>query len=1049
MKRNLLIFLVALAAFFGSIVAAAVTDRDRSFNLRGYVDPLNATALPERVPRFGVNAELTQYDAAALERHLDLMERAHVVWVRQFARWNEIEPQSGAYDWRAWDAIASAFRSHPDLRLLPVLVNSPSWARTDGPSRTLTGPPGAPEDFARFAAAFAARYADIVDVYQIWDEPNLTAAWGDAEPRPASYLALLEAATDAIRGADTHATILAAALAPTVEQGPHNISDWRYLADLLALGAADLVDGFAGKPYGFDSSAENRYVSEDVMNASRLVGLREVLDAADAGHLPIWASAWGWNSLPENWTGSPSVWGAMPAQARIDSTLALLERADTEWPWLGGMILTHWQPAAALDDPLWGFALVTPDGTPTPLLEALIARTPPQAATNGWHPAANPYARYSGVWTFGPLGADIGWIQDSQLEFTFAGAGVGLRLREDNYVAYLYPTVDGQPANALPRDADGNAYIVLTSGSLRPELTHVTVAEGLPSAQHTLRVVTDRGYDRWALAGYAVSAGNLATPYRQQFTVALITAAVSALAALVSAIFVDWPRLFRPLSGLGRRLGETSQLLVSAITSLALLIGVFLTWGDAVPNLFRREPVQMLLAVGSAGLLYIEPGLLLTILAALVLFVLFFHRHDLGLMLVVFWAPFFLFPVELYNFFFPMSELLLLMLAPAWALRMLVNWGRARQSGVSQFPRRSRLSLAARLSALDWGVVLWVALSLVSLVWTERPAPAITELRTLVIEPVIFYAILRTARLDRRALLRLVDALLTAGMLVAVIGLFLYLRGEAVITAEEGARRLASVYGSPNNVALFLGRCIPFALAFALLPLNRARRTASGLALAVMVLAVLLTQSAGALVLGIPFAVIAVLLIILRRQALLPVAGLLAAGVAALALSLQSARFARLLDLTEGTNFYRLRVWQSALSVIRDRPLTGLGLDQFLYAFRDRYISPDAWQEPDLSHPHNFLLDFWVRLGIGGPLVFLWLQVAFWRAATRVLRRTSGDVWLRAITIGMVGSMVNLLAHGLVDNSVFVNDLSLIFALLIGTAGTLSDLTTPNMRHNA
>ena len=63
----------------------------------------------------------------------------------------------------------------------------------------------------------------------------------------------------------------------------------------------------------------------------------------------------------------------------------------------------------------------------------------------------------------------------------------------------------------------------------------------------------------------------------------------------------------------------------------------------------------------------------------------------------------------------------------------------------------------------------------------------------------------------------MVDALIIAGLLVAIIGLWQYLNGEAIITAEGGSRRLASVYGSPNNVALILGRCIPFALAFHLL----------------------------------------------------------------------------------------------------------------------------------------------------------------------------------------------------------------------------------------
>ena len=56
-----------------------------------------------------------------------------------------------------------------------------------------------PEDFARFASAFAARYATEIDVYQVWDEPNLRSGWG-VPPAPAGYAAL--AANEAEKAAN-------------------------------------------------------------------------------------------------------------------------------------------------------------------------------------------------------------------------------------------------------------------------------------------------------------------------------------------------------------------------------------------------------------------------------------------------------------------------------------------------------------------------------------------------------------------------------------------------------------------------------------------------------------------------------------------------------------------------------------------------------------------------------------------------------------------------------------------------------------------------------
>jgi O-antigen ligase len=1021
--RPLIIFLCAVIALCGSAVAVATTQHHQAFELRGYADATTAEPLPYRLPLLGVNADLTQY-GDDLPAQFAAMRAAHIHWVRQMVYW------SPSFDWTMWDAIMAALRQYNgELALVPVLM-------ADAPPLT----DDARAAFAAWAAAFAARYADDLRVYQVWDEPNLRAAWGNRDPRPIEYAALLGAVAPSVRAADADAVILAAALAPTVEQGPQNLSDWLYLRGLYAQGAQQYWDAVAAKPYGFAVPALERTVREDTLNFSRAVALREIMLQNGEGGKALWAVNWGWNSLPADWQGAPSIWGAVTADQQRQYTLQALDRAEREWPWLGGMILYTWQPAAPATDPVWGFALRTPDGAPTPLYEALVNRPQHNTAINGRYPAANPHASYSGLWTFGPLGADIGWVRptDSRLSFAFHGSDVALIVRQDNYVAYLYPTINDQPANALPRDGDGNAYVVLTSGNREPETQVIPLARGLPLGDHTLRVVADRGEDRWALIGYAVSAGDMRAPWRNMLNMAWLALAVSALASIITAWAVDWRALFPPLTAavtrVWRGVGGVAQLGISAVTSLALMLGLLLTWGEAAPNLFRRDLPSLALMVLSAGLVSLELHVILTVIALVVLFIIIYNRVDLGLMLTVFYAPFFLFPIELYRFAFPMSELVILLTAAAAALRGMAAYGRARRDGTAQ-PVVWMWARWQRLNALDWVVIAWVALGVLSLLWTERPRAALTELRTMIVEPALFYLIARSANLDRAAWLRLVDALIVAGVAVAGIGLLLYVRGDAIITAEEGARRLASVYGSPNNVGLFLGRCLPLALAMALLPLDRGRRAGMGGGLVLMLLAVGLSQSAGALLLGVPFGVAFVLVALYGRRGLLLIAGAAAVAVPLVAVLIQqSERFARLLDLSSGTNFFRLRVWQSAINILQERPLTGLGLDQFLYAFRGKYILPDAWQEPNLSHPHNFVLDVWLRLGVAGVLWFAWAQWAFWRAWRAALAAQSDPLW-RAVVVGAGGAMANLLAHGLIDNSIFVQDLCYVFVLLLLLAG--------------
>ena len=878
----------------------------------------------------------------------------------------------------------------------------------------------------------------------MWDEPNLADAWGGLDPRPAEYLALLETGREAILQSDSSATIIAAGLAPTVETAGRNISDIRFLEAMYAQGAGELMDVVAGKPYGFSTSPLDRRVDESVLNFSRVIALREVMARHGDARKPLWASNFGWNALPTDWPGAPSIWGEVSQAEQVLFTQQALDRAHREWPWMGAMFLHHWQPPAEADDPQWGFALVGIDGAPSPLLQALEAYRYPEAAQDGLYHALNPYAGYSGVWQFSDLGADIGWLTptDSRLKLDFYGTDVAMLLREDDYVAFLYPTVDDAPANATQRDSSGNAYIFLRSNSRGPELNLVPVSTGLALGRHTLRAVADRGWDRWAIAGYAVSSGELATSYAGQIQLGIFATVLSLLLFAHSVLSAPWGDWLPPLTALVRGMSATAHLTLSGISSAAMMLAMLWTWNSPRPTLLMRDEVNIALALLTGGALYLSPGLLASLVFLAVLFVLFYHRLETGLILTLFWAPFFLFPVELHRFAFPMVEIMILVTAVAGFVKLLAALGKELQMSNRDFPLFSR-RLLAPLRPMDLAVGSLAALALVSLLWTQRLDTAQTELRTLIFEPLAFYVLLRALRPDRATLCRLFAALLSAGVIVSLIGYYMYFFQDIVITAEAGTKRLYSVYGSPNNVALLLGRAIPMALGFLLVGVERRLRAFAGLSLAIMVPALLFTQSVGALLLGLPAGLIVIGLARFERRAIAPLIGAGLAGGAVFALLTRvSARFANAIDFSSGTNFFRLRLWESTLAIIRERPFTGIGMDQFLYAVGGHYLKPDAIWDRDQSHPHNFLLDFWTRLSVFGALAFLVIQLLFWRRALMLCRRfRSGDALLFAMTLGLMGSMAALLAHGLIDNSVFVIDLAFIFMFQLAALMRLAEIS--------
>ncbi len=1018
--RPLLLTLLGAALLAG---AAAVLAQREALT-RGALNGLPAPSLPERVPVLGVNVDLTTYDPAGLEENLDLIAQTGFVWVRQSFAWDRIEPQPGIYDWVLYDPLVEAAAAR-GLRIVAVLERSPAWA-ADHP----TAPPDDPGAFADFAAAAAARYEDTIDVYQIWDEPNLASGWGNRPPDPVAYAALLEAAYQAIHGADPEALVLTAGLAPTVEAGPDNLSDLLYLRRLYENGAAPFFDGVAGKPYGFDTGPEDRRVHPNLLNFSRFILLRQEMEHHGDGHKPLWASHFGWNSLPPGWEGGLSLWGQTDPAAQAERTVDAYSRALAEWPWSGALILENWQPAAPEDDPRWGFALRSQEGRLSPLVEALREKAPVfnGALWPGLYPAQTPLAVYSGEWEFSDLGADFSEDGSSVVDVPFAGDTLAVIVRRGDYRAYLYVEVDGQPSTILPRDERGT-YLVLTSPDYEPRIEVLPVARGQMGSVRVAHLEAERGWDQWALIGYAVGA-QIVTWRHDLLAATLLLVGVGALgSSMWLSRGLRWrAALDRLAGGLASRLGSAVHLALSLAAALAAWIGAALTWGGLIPELVRRlgDTPSLILTALTAGVFYFSPWLVLTIAALIVLFILIYARPTIGIALVMGFTPYYLLPRPLFDRAFSMVEVISLLTLLAWAIRVTAD---RHERG---WP--SLAHIWHSMTGLDRALSLFLGAALLSLTWADLPGVAVTDLRQMVIEPMVMYLVLRTLPASACERWQILDLLVLTGVVVSLIGYYQAVTGIDVITAEAGTRRLRSIFATPNNAALFLGRVIPIAAAVLLVGGERRRRAAYGAAALLMLGAEVLTLSRGGLLLGLPAGIGLILVLWLGRLgAVLVAAGAGALGLALIPLS-RLPRFANLFDLSEGSSFFRLQLWNSTFQMLRDHPFTGVGLDQFLYQYRGRYILPAAWQQPDLSQPHNFLLNYWVRLGLIGLAAGVWIQIAFWRIGLAAHKRlkAAGDQASRGLVIGLLGSMAAFIGHGLVDETHFVIDLAFIFYMTLG-----------------
>ena len=330
--------------------------------------------------------------------------------------------------------------------------------------------------------------------------------------------------------------------------------------------------------------------------------------------------------------------------------------------------------------------------------------------------------------------------------------------------------------------------------------------------------------------------------------------------------------------------------------------------------------------------------------------------------------------------------------------------------------RRRHLRLRWPQSVYNAPLALLLVASLLSLAVTQYPLLSVRELRADILEPILFFILLMTW--PGTSIWGLVGFLLgaTVTAVAAILQAPLGIGGTAV----EGVLRVQAWYPSANHLALMLGRALPFLLACAM-----ASRRWSWIPTAVVGVAMLLTFSTGGW-LGALAAVLVVLAALGRRRAAAWVGG--GAGLALVAVSALAilGRLPERLNPLRQTGGFRLDLWQSSAEMVRDHPLFGVGLDNFAYLYQQFYLREGAAAEPSLSHPHNWILNFLLSLGLLGLIAFVWLLVRFCRQAVPRRRR-----WVVA---GALGAVADMLVHGFIDNSYFLVDLAFVFWLCLALA---------------
>jgi putative inorganic carbon (hco3(-)) transporter len=132
----------------------------------------------------------------------------------------------------------------------------------------------------------------------------------------------------------------------------------------------------------------------------------------------------------------------------------------------------------------------------------------------------------------------------------------------------------------------------------------------------------------------------------------------------------------------------------------------------------------------------------------------------------------------------------------------------------------------------------------------------------------------------------------------------------------------------------------------------------------------------------------------------------------------------------DSSNNFRINVWNAVFRMIHDNPIFGIGPGHG--AFNKVY---PLYQLPKFSalSAYSILLEITVEMGFVGLGIFLWLLVVSFNSAFVQLARfrqlaNQEGFWL----IGIIASMLGMLAHGTVDTVWYRPEVNTVWWLMVG-----------------
>ncbi len=402
-----------------------------------------------------------------------------------------------------------------------------------------------------------------------------------------------------------------------------------------------------------------------------------------------------------------------------------------------------------------------------------------------------------------------------------------------------------------------------------------------------------------------------------------------------------------------------------------------------------------------------------------------FRRREWGVYLIIFFLPFYLLRLKVFGVPTTVLELEIYILSAIWLIRNLnlkilpPKRDSARGGEISKLRFRVKDFLIPLISVglLFFGAIL-------STIFSSDLRISIGILKGWFFDPLLFSIVLIATMKSKKQIENVLTALSISGVFVAITALFYYFFGHLTFDG-----RLRAFFLSPNHLAMYLAPSFLIACYFSMgKARNLSKVTKSFLFLSLVLIGgtIYLTYSYGAWF-GIFASLFFGILVCLSGKArIFGFLGILLLIFGLVYPQFDSLKLQNLIESSRSSFQSRLMVWQSAFKIAKDHLFLGIGPGMFQKYYLDYQKHFPPYLEWAVPQPHNLFLAFLLQTGPLGLLGFVGVLIWFFGRGAKLLR--GKERFFAAILMGL---MVYILNHGLVDTTYWKNDLSLVFWLVV------------------